>query len=142
MNFSDNLKQLRKSKNLKQADLAAYFGVGRTTVTSWENGATIPNIDILDKLATLLDVSADELLGRPQAIDKFKRNDDNVKLLAQYSKLNDIGKKEAVKRVSELCMIPKYTAKEAVNNMPIAAHSDAKITDKELELMRQDIDEL
>lgn len=142
MNFSDNLKQLRKSKNLKQADLAAYFGVGRTTVTSWENGATIPNIDILDKLATLLDVSADELLGRPQAIDKFKRNDDNIKLLAQYSKLNDIGKKEAVKRVSELCMIPKYTAKEAVNNMPIAAHSDAEITDKELELMRQDIDEL
>lgn len=142
MNFSDNLKQLRKSKNLKQAELAAYFGVGRTTVTSWENGATIPNIDILDKLATLLDVSADELLGRPQVIDKFKRNDDNVKLLAQYSKLNDIGKKEAVKRVSELCMIPKYTAKEAVNNMPIAAHSDAKITDKELELMRQDIDEL
>lgn len=142
MNFSDNLKQLRKSKNLKQAELAAYFGVGRTTVTSWENGATIPNIDILDKLATLLDVSADELLGRPQAIDKFKRNDDNVKLLAQYSKLNDIGKKEAVKRVSELCMIPKYTAKEAVNNMPIAAHSDAEITDKELELMRQDIDEL
>lgn len=142
MNFSDNLKQLRKSKNLKQVDLAAYFGVGRTTVTSWENGATIPNIDILDKLATLLDVSADELLGRPQAIDKFKRNDDNIKLLAQYSKLNDIGKKEAVKRVSELCMIPKYTAKETVNNMPIAAHSDAKITDKELELMRQDIDEL
>ena len=86
MNFSDNLKQLRKSKNLKQAELAAYFGVGRTTVTSWENGATIPNIDILDKLATLLDVSADELLGRPQAIDKFKRNDDNVRLLAQYSR--------------------------------------------------------
>ena len=139
MNFSDNLKRLRKGKNLKQADMAAHFGVGRTTVTSWENGTTIPNIDILDRLATLLDVSADELLGRESVIDKFKRNDDNVRLLAQYSKLNDFGKREAVKRVTELCMIPQYTA---ANTMPIAAHSDKKIDDKELELMRQDIDEL
>ena len=138
MNFSDNLKRLRKSKDLKQADLAAHFGVGRTTVTSWENGTTLPNIDILDKLATLLDVSADELLGSSSMIDKFKRNDDNVRLLAQYSKLNDFGKREAVKRVAELCMIPQYTAKD----MPIAAHSDKKIDDEELALMRQDIDDL
>lgn len=139
MNFSNNLKKLRKSKKLKQADLAAHFGVGRTTVTSWENGATVPNIDILDGLATLLEVSADELLGRPPTIDKFKRNDDNVRLLTQYSKLNDFGKKEAIKRVSELCMIPQYTS---ANTMPIAAHSDKEIDDKELALMRQDIDEL
>lgn len=138
MKFSDNLKRLRKSKNLKQADLAAHFGVGRTTVTSWENGATIPNIDVLDGLATLFEVSTDELLGRPPTIDKFKRSDDNVRLLAQYSKLNDLGKREAVKRVSELCMIPQYTA----NNMPVAAHSGKVVDDKELELMRQDIDEL
>lgn len=138
MGFSDNLKRLRKSKNLKQADLATHFGVGRTTVTSWENGATIPNIDVLDGLATLLEVSTDELLGRPPAIDKFKRSEDNVRLLAQYSKLNDLGKREAVKRVSELCMIPQYTA----SNMPIAAHADDVMDDKELELMKQDIDEL
>ena len=139
MNFSDNLKQFRKSKDLKQADLAAHFGVGRTTVTSWENGTTIPNIDVLDKLATLLEVTADELLGREPMIDKFKRNEDNVRLLAQYSKLNDFGKREAVKRVSELCLIPQYTA---VDTTPIAAHSDKKIDDAELVLMRQDIDEL
>ena len=139
MNFSDNLKRLRKNKNLKQADLAAHFGVGRTTVTSWENGTTIPNIDILDKLATLLGVSADELLGREPMIDKFKRNEDNIRLLAQYSKLNDFGKREAIKRVSELCMISQYTV---ADTMPIAAHSDKVIDDKELALLRQDIDEL
>lgn len=35
-------------------------------------------------------------------------------------------------------MIPQYTA----NDMPVAAHSDKVMDDKELELMRQDIDEL
>lgn len=138
MNFSDNLKRLRKDKKLKQADLAAHFGVGRTTVTSWESGCTIPNIDVLDELATLFGVSTDELLGRQPQIERYRRDEQNVKLLAQYSKLNDFGKREAIKRVSELCMIPQYVAGAA---MPIAAHAE-KVDAKELELMRQDIDEL
>lgn len=139
MEFCNNLKIYRKRKGINQAELAKLLGVGRTTITKWETGDNIPNIDVLDMLASALEVSADELLGRESVIDKFKRNDDNVRLLAQYSKLNDFGKREAVKRVTELCMIPQYTA---ANTMPIAAHSDKKIDDKELELMRQDIDEL
>ena len=142
MDFSNGLKTYRKRKGMSQAQLSEALGVDRTTLTKWETGENIPSIEVLDKLASLLDISTDDLLGRAPIIDKYKRDECNVRLLAQYSKLNDIGKREAVKRVSELCMIPKYTAKEAVNNMPIAAHSDAKITDKELELMRQDIDEL
>ena len=142
MNFSDRLITLREGKNLNRTDFASIFDIDRTTVGKWEKGANYPTVEMLDKLASFFEVSVDDLLGRAPIIDKYKRDECNVRLLAQYSKLNDIGKKEAVKRVSELCMIPKYTAKEAVNNMPIAAHSDAKITDKELELMRQDIDEL
>ena len=138
MDFGNELKAYRKRKKMSQAELSAALGVGRTTLTKWETGENIPNIDVLDKLATILDVSADNLLGRPPAIDRFKRDDQNVRLLVQYSKLNDFGKEEAVKRVSELCMIPQYIDK----NMPIAAHSDKVIDDKELELMHQDIDEL
>lgn len=139
MKFSDNLKTYRKKKGINQAELASRLGVGRTTITKWETGDNIPNIDVLYMLASVLEVSADELLGRTPAIDKYKRDDQNVRLLSYYSKLNDFGKKEAVKRVTELCMIPQYTA---ANTMPIAAHSDKKMDDKELELMRQDIDEL
>ena len=139
MDFCNKLKTYRKRKGINQAELANLLGVGRTTITKWETGDNIPNIDVLDMLATALDVSADELLGRAPAIDKFKRDDQNVRLLEHYSKLNGFGKKEAVKRVSELCLIPQYTV---ANTMPIAAHSDKKINDKELALMRQDIDEL
>ena len=138
MDFNNRLKRLRKEKNLNQSALADALGVGRTTVTCWERGDNFPSVEVLDRLASFLNVSTDELLGRPPAIEKFKRDDQNVRLLAQYSKLNDFGKEEAVKRVSELCMIPQYTA----NDMPIAAHSEKVIDDKELELMRQDIDEL
>lgn len=138
MNFSDKLVTLRESKNLNRTEFAAIFGIDRTTVGKWEKGANYPTVEMLDKLASFFGISVDELLGRPPTIDKFKRSEDNVRLLAQYSKLNDLGKREAVKRVSELCMIPQYTA----NNMPVAAHSGKVVDDKELELMRQDIDEL
>lgn len=142
MDFSNGLKTYRKRKGMSQAQLSEALGVGRTTLTKWETGENIPSIEVLDKLASILNISTDDLLGREPIIDKFKRDEQNVRLLSYYSKLNDFGKREAVKRVSELCLIPQYTVKEAVNNMPIAAHSDTKITDQELELMRQDIDEL
>ena len=140
MDFSNSLKIYRKRKGMNQAQLAASLGVGRTTLTKWETGENLPGIEVLDRLASILEVSADELLGRPPQIERYKRDEQNVKLMAQYSKLNDLGKREAVKRVSELCMIPQYTAQASA--MPMAAHTDKEIDDKELELMRQDIDEL
>lgn len=138
MDFSNNLRAQRKKKGLNQAQLAKALGVGRTTLTKWETGENLPGIDTLDQLASILDVSTDNLLGRVPQIEKYKRDEQNVQLLAQYSRLNDFGKREAVKRVGELCLIPKYTVKD----MPIAAHNDAEIDDEELALMRQDIDEL
>ena len=138
MDFGNNLKTMRKNKSVNMTEFASIFGVDRTTVGKWEKGINYPTVEMLDKLAAYFEVTTDELLGREPVIDKFKRNDENVRLLAQYSKLNDFGKREAVKRVAELCMIPQYTAKD----MPIAAHSDKKIDDEELALMRQDIDDL
>ena len=138
MNFSNNLKRLRKEKGFKQADLADLLELQRSTIGKWENGVNYPSVEILDKLAALLEVSTDELLGRAPQIERYKRDAQNVRLLSQYSKLNDLGKREAVKRVAELCMIPQYTAA----SMPVAAHTDKSLDDKELELMRQDIDEL
>lgn len=138
MNFSDRLMFLRESKNLNRTDFASIFGIDRTTVGKWEKGANYPTVEMLDKLASFFEVSVDDLLGREPLLDKYKRDEQNVRLLSYYSKLNDFGKREAVKRVSELCLIPQYTA----NTMPIAAHSGKALDDKELELMRQDIDEL
>lgn len=142
MDFSEKVRTIRKSKGLKQSDLADMLEVKRSTVGKWETGDNRPTLEVLERMADLFQTSIDDLLCRKPVIEKYKRDDQNVKLLSYYSKLNDFGKREAVKRVSELCLIPQYTAKEAVNNMPIAAHSDKEITDKELELMRQDIDEL
>ncbi|MGN1167190.1 MAG: helix-turn-helix transcriptional regulator [Lachnospiraceae bacterium] len=141
MDFSNNLKSFRKKRKMNQSDLARVLNIGRTTVTSWENGINYPSVEILDKLASILEVSTDDLLGRDAIADKYKRDECTIKLLSNYSKLNDFGKKEALKRVSELTEISKYT-KTHDHDMPIAAHNDAVIDNKELKLMQEDIDEL
>lgn len=136
MDFSNRISALRKSKHINLTEFAAIFGVDRTTVGKWEKGINYPTVEMLDKLADFFDISIDDLLGRDPAIEKYKRDEQNVKLLAYYSKLNDLGRKEAVKRVAELSINPMY------RDMPIAAHNDRIIDNNELKLMRQDIDEL
>lgn len=40
MNFSENLRELRKAKDIKQEVLAENLNVSRQTVSKWENGVS------------------------------------------------------------------------------------------------------
>ena len=60
--FSENVKRFRKLKNLSQEDLAFKLSVVRQTVSKWEKGLSVPDIDILLNIAEVLDVSVNELL--------------------------------------------------------------------------------
>lgn len=53
----------RKSLGLTQQQLADKLKVSFQAVSKWENGTTYPNIEILRDLATVLDVSVDEILA-------------------------------------------------------------------------------
>jgi repressor LexA len=58
------LKELRKQKGMRQADIAQKLGVGRTTYVKYENGDNEPSFEMLNKLSDLFGVSIDYLLGR------------------------------------------------------------------------------
>ena len=58
------LREARKEKGLKQADLAKIVHVSLQTISGYETGYAQPPIDILIKLADALQVSTDFLLGR------------------------------------------------------------------------------
>lgn len=62
--FSENLKTLRKRKGLSQESLAAQIHVTRQTVSKWEKGISVPDVDMLIKLADILEASVSELLGQ------------------------------------------------------------------------------
>lgn len=60
--FGEKLKILRTKKNMTQEHLAEKLFVSRVTVSKWESGRGLPNIDSLKLLAKTMDVSVDALL--------------------------------------------------------------------------------
>ncbi len=60
--FSNRLRSLRQERELKQSDIAKYLGVSAQSYSSYENGRE-PNYEMLKKLCSFFNVSADWLLG-------------------------------------------------------------------------------
>ena len=61
--FSVRLVNIRKKKNETQQQLADSIGVSRSTIASYENGLSIPDIEVLAMIANHFNVSTDYLLG-------------------------------------------------------------------------------
>lgn len=58
----ETIKRFRKAKGMSQEELAVKLNVVRQTVSKWENGRSVPDADILIRMAQLLDVSVSQLL--------------------------------------------------------------------------------
>ena len=61
--FGENLKTLRKNKGVTQEELAARLNVVRQTVSKWEKGQSVPDAEMLSKLAEIFEVPVSQLLG-------------------------------------------------------------------------------
>ncbi|MBD5469294.1 MAG: helix-turn-helix transcriptional regulator [Lachnospiraceae bacterium] len=62
MNFGKNLQILRKMKNMTQEELADKMKISRQTVSKWELGAVLPEIEKLVELCDMFHCSVDQLL--------------------------------------------------------------------------------
>ena len=62
MRIGNKIAERRKDLGLAQLEFADKMNVTRQTVSRWENGAIMPDIDKIADIATLLNVSCDYLL--------------------------------------------------------------------------------
>lgn len=60
--LNENIKRLRKLKGLSQEELAIKLNVVRQTVSKWENGVSVPNINTLILISEKFDIPVDEML--------------------------------------------------------------------------------
>jgi transcriptional regulator with XRE-family HTH domain len=73
--FAERLRLLRESRQLTQVRLAELVGVDPRAYNRWERGTIAPHLDTLVKIADVLQVSLDELVGRtPTSNDVRIRN--------------------------------------------------------------------
>lgn len=62
--FTENLKKYREKADLSKAELARLLGLKYNTYNNYEMGTGEPKLDILVKIANILNVSIDDLVGR------------------------------------------------------------------------------
>lgn len=70
MTLAEKILTLRTGQNLSQGELAEKLDVSRQSVSKWETGQSVPELDKLIKLADLFGVSVDQLVrdgGTPEA---------------------------------------------------------------------------
>ena len=82
--LSDNIKNLRKNKGFTQEELANKLNVVRQTVSKWEIGYSVPDAEMLKKIAEILETDVSQLLG--SSIEETSNTD----LVAeQLSRINE-----------------------------------------------------
>ena len=88
------LKELRKAKNITQEELANHLNVSRKSVSRWETGTNMPDLDILIELSKFYDVNIDEILNGQKRENNEVNIDETVSNVAAISDNTQILSKE------------------------------------------------
>lgn len=81
--FAENLKKIRKDKGYTQEILAEKLNVVRQTVSKWERGLSLPDVDMLSKIANVLETDVNILL------DGQITTTDQSEIVKQLAKINE-----------------------------------------------------
>ena len=70
MSLSEKIMDLRKKSGWSQEELAERLGISRQSVSKWETGESIPDIDKIIRMSELWNVSTDYLLKEEEALEQ------------------------------------------------------------------------
>ena len=89
--LSETLKSLRKKKGYSQEEAASRLNVVRQTISKWEKGLSVPDAEMLTRLAELYEVTVGELLGAPSARQDMNESSqpDTHEIAEQLSRINE-----------------------------------------------------
>ena len=80
------LKVLRKEKGITQEQLAELFGVSGRTVSRWETGTNMPDLDLLIRISDYYNVEIKEILdGERKSESMNKETEETLLGIADYS---------------------------------------------------------
>lgn len=97
MKFGDNLKQIRKSKNISQEDLAERLGVSRQSVSKWETGENYPSMFNIMCLCDIFKCKINNLVH--ESMPEFDSLDEEIKMSVVKFKENEQKKMKGFTKV-------------------------------------------
>jgi transcriptional regulator with XRE-family HTH domain len=138
--ISENIRNLRRQKSVTQEELSEYLNISFQTISKWERGESLPDINMLIAMANYFDVSTDELLGMDKHKSEFFSYDFG-------KKINELIKEEkydeAVSKYREAQKIyPNNIGINAGLAMVLALRNATSDWDEAVELCRKVLGEL
>ena len=118
--IGENIKRLRKEKNITQDVLSRHLSISCQAISKWERGETFPDITLVVPIASYFGVSTDELLG----VDYSKNEQKIQDCLAEFDRLSNEG------REKEKC--------DLIRKAYIEFPNDFRIIDKHLLMLAYD----
>lgn len=126
--IGNRIKYARDLRGATLDDIAQKVGIAKSTVQRYENGKIEKiKIPVVESIANALRVNPAWIVGKSEEIETPAQ--EVPKIIAYYNQLNDIGKREATKRVKELTHLSLYSTDHL---MPNAAHerTDVEATEE------------
>lgn len=87
MSFGENLKNIRKQRNITQEELAEILGVSRQAISKWESGNGYPETEKLIIISRKLNVSLDYLLNDSLILEEKEKMEDKSVVYAPSGKI-------------------------------------------------------
>ena len=97
------LKELRKEKNITQEELADKMGVSRRTVSRWETGSNMPDMDILIDISDFYEVDLREILDGERKEDHM--DEEMKETVLKVAEFSNEDKANLMKRIHVLFVI-------------------------------------
>ena len=107
--FGKRLKELRKEHGCTIEQFADMVGISKSTLGYYENDKRMPDIEILARIANVLNVSADYLIGRTNTTDRKGK----LKTVCDFTGLSD----QAAEYLSELVGNRDYEKLSVINHL-------------------------
>lgn len=63
LSIGENIKSLRKQKDITQEQLSEMLGISSQSVSRWESGVCYPDMELLPAIAKIFEITVDKLLG-------------------------------------------------------------------------------
>jgi transcriptional regulator with XRE-family HTH domain len=102
INIGENIKNLRKRKEITQEELAEYLGISFQSISKWERGDGFPDITMLPDIADFFNISIDDLIGAERTVFDGGYFYDTLKQAKEYESSENYD--EAIKLLREISM--------------------------------------
>lgn len=106
--FAENLKKCRTNKGISQDELAKKIGIHPVQFSRYERGQSVPSIEVVQKIASVLEISIDILvLGDENT--KAKTSLKDRELLSMFSKVQELNNddQDCVKKLLKAFLFQK-----------------------------------